>query len=259
MEEIIWTTKKLKLGDLVEWNRNPVKITKAEAKQLNASLDKFGLVLPFVANQPLADGKADLIDGHQRKKVHYAHEQGNSDTLVDVRIPSRALTEKEREELVIRLRKNSGSFDDDLLKAFDPGDLQAWGFDDDELKSIGFETATNADAEPQIDRAAELQEKWQVALGDIWQIGDHRLICGDCTDEETIRGLLASLDRPTDRYGWCLLTRLGMLPSGKIQIHAIDSAQVLKTMTWMMTLFLSFSKALQPSPRSTFREIYIVF
>jgi hypothetical protein len=37
----------------------------------------------------------------------------------------------------------------------------------------------DADAEPQIDRAAELNEKWQVKTGDLWRIGDHRLLCGD--------------------------------------------------------------------------------
>lgn len=42
------------------------------------------------------------------------------------------------------------------------------------------------DAPAEVDRAAELLEKWQVVAGDLWQIGDHRLICGDCTDAATV-------------------------------------------------------------------------
>ena len=45
---------------------------------------------------------------------------------------------------------------------------------------------TEGDAEPQIDRAAELNEVWQVRTGDVWAIGDHRLVCGDCTDPAVV-------------------------------------------------------------------------
>jgi 16S rRNA G966 N2-methylase RsmD len=42
------------------------------------------------------------------------------------------------------------------------------------------------DAEPQIDRAEELNKTWQVKTGDIWQIGEHRLLCGDSTKAEDV-------------------------------------------------------------------------
>lgn len=47
-----------------------------------------------------------------------------------------------------------------------------------------------ADAEPQVDRAAELQAKWQTATGQLWQIGQHRLLCGDSTKREDVERVM---------------------------------------------------------------------
>lgn len=67
-------------------------------------------------------------------------------------------------------------------------------WNEDELKELFTdlepEQAEPSDAEPQIDRASELQEIWQVKTGDIWKIGAHRLACGDCTDADTVARLM---------------------------------------------------------------------
>jgi len=47
-----------------------------------------------------------------------------------------------------------------------------------------------ADPGPQIDRAEELREKWQTERGQIWEIGRHRLMCGDSTSEEDVGRLM---------------------------------------------------------------------
>jgi DNA modification methylase len=60
---------------------------------------------------------------------------------------------------------------------FEPLDLGEWGFE--------VEPEQN-DAEPQIDRAEELNKKWGVVAGDLWQIGEHRLLCGDSTKREDV-------------------------------------------------------------------------
>lgn len=135
MNDIVWTTEKIKLGDLVEWENNPVQLSKHDFEQIKISLDKFGLVLPLVANQPARkNGKRRLIDGHQRKTILVYSEMADTETVLDVRVPNRKLTERECDELSIRLRRNTGEFDFDVLaNQFDAGDLLDWGFEEFEL------------------------------------------------------------------------------------------------------------------------------
>jgi len=56
-------------------------------------------------------------------------------------------------------------------------------FKADEIAELlaGVKGGTDADAEPQIDQAEELNKKWKVKVGDLWRIGVHRLLCGDST------------------------------------------------------------------------------
>jgi DNA modification methylase len=57
------------------------------------------------------------------------------------------------------------------------------------LEGMGIKNET-VDAEPQIDRAAELQDKWQTAIGQLWKLGNHRLLIGDCTVRENVERLM---------------------------------------------------------------------
>ena len=137
-ETITWTTEQIKLGDLIEWEHNPVKLSDHDAEQIQVSIEKFGLVLPLVANRPKTtdNSKRRLIDGHQRKTILIYSKIAGAETKLDVRIPSRKLTDHECTELSIRLRRNTGDFDLDILgdeNKFNLDDLLDWGFKTHEL------------------------------------------------------------------------------------------------------------------------------
>ena len=99
------------------------------------------------------------------------------------------LTEDEKAEFIIKDNNSFGEYDwDAIANEWDAFPLSDWGLD-----VPGFETVDevgNADAEPQIDKAAELNKKWKVKSGDLWQIGEHRLLCGDSTKREDVERLL---------------------------------------------------------------------
>ena len=82
----------------------------------------------------------------------------------------------------------------DVLLELDTGeiDMDLTGFDSKELESLMTQFHVDeepTDAEPQIDRAAELQEKWGTAAGQVWKLGNHRLMCGDCRSAEDVAKL----------------------------------------------------------------------
>jgi hypothetical protein len=127
---IVWRTERRCIGDLLEWEKNPRELTEKQAKDLATSLRKFGYVEEIVVN---ADGHS-IIGGHMRRKVALAQALLDPTALVDVRIPSRPLTEDEGIELAIRLNKNSGGWDFDVLaNDFDFESLKEWGFEEAEL------------------------------------------------------------------------------------------------------------------------------
>jgi len=69
--------------------------------------------------------------------------------------------------------------------------LEDIGFDAADLEELSPEAAgSDVDAEPQIDKAEEIRAKWGVELGQVWQLGEHRITCGDSTSAEVVKRLL---------------------------------------------------------------------
>lgn len=171
---------KRKIKDLIRAEYNPRKITPVEEFDLRESLMRFGLVEPIIININ-KERKDIVIGGHQRLKIW--EELGNDEidcNQIDLTL------DKER-ELNIRLNKNGGSFDDDLIKEyFDYEELTEWGFTPDEL----FEPDKKIiDGLIEDDEIPEVKES-KVKLGDIWQLGEHRIMCGDSTNSDDVAKLM---------------------------------------------------------------------
>jgi DNA modification methylase len=182
-DKITWTNGKRKLSDLIPWPRNPRQIKGDQAKRLAESFEEFGQV-EIIAIGP----DNSVYNGHQRLNVLGA--KYGKDYEVEVRVSSRPLTEKEREKLTIFLHKGAaGEWDfDTLANEFEVSELIEWGFSERELQLGGFDLdpAEGDDPGAQIDKAEELRVKWGVELGQLWKLGEHRLICGDCTDKAVV-------------------------------------------------------------------------
>ncbi len=96
------------------------------------------------------------------------------------------LTPEQKREFVIKDNGSWGEWDmDALANSWDDLPLAEWGVDLPE-DWAGGEEPEPQDAEPQIDRAEELNKVWGVKMGDLWQIGEHRLLCGDSTKKEDV-------------------------------------------------------------------------
>ncbi len=132
MAKINWTLRTFNLAELTDYYKNPRSLSEKEFKQLKTSLDKFGMIDKPIVN---LDSANTIIGGHQRKHVLEASGVKECECWV----PDRELSEKEVEELNIRLNKNTGSWDfDTLANEFELDDLLDWGFDKDKLLQDSF-------------------------------------------------------------------------------------------------------------------------
>ena len=160
-----------KISELVFAEYNPRQLSKEQFQQIKDSIARFGIVDPIIVNSN-KDRKNIIIGGHQRVKV--ALEMG-IDTIPCHYVN---LTRDKERELNIRLNKNTGEWDWDILAgAFDVDELIEWGFSEDELDfpdPPAVEGLTDEDAIPEVVDPI-------TKPGDLWLLGNHRLLCGDAT------------------------------------------------------------------------------
>ena len=174
--------EKIEINKLKPATYNPRQISTKQYKDLKDSLDKFSLVEPIVVNKDMT-----IIGGHQRYKIW--SEKAKESNVKDITIPCVVLdlNKEEERELNIRLNKNTGDFDMDILaNEFDIDELTDWGFKHIDL-DINIDKITEGNTED--DHIPEVKES-RVKLGDVWELGNHRLMCGDSTKESDVEKLM---------------------------------------------------------------------
>lgn len=184
MQKIPIQTIEVPINELVGADYNPRKHDEVATEQLKQSIQRFGLVDPIIVNSA-PNRKNTIIGGHFRWEV--AKELGfGTVPVVFVDIPD---IDREK-ELNLRLNKNTGEFDWDLLAKFDESFLADVGFSSDELDTI-----FDLDIAPEeFNLEKELQklniQSINTKKGDIYALGDSRLMCGDSTIEENMLALM---------------------------------------------------------------------
>lgn len=163
---------------------NPRFWSEEAERHLKESIKRFGMVQPLLVNK--GKGRENIvIGGHFRLKI--AKDLGYKTVpVIFVNIPS---IEKEK-ELNLRLNRNTGEFDMELLKEFDIDLLLDVGFDDFDLQEIWDDSLEVEDDNFDVEeKLKEIKEPF-VKEGDVYALGKHRLICSDSMKPETLKVLL---------------------------------------------------------------------
>jgi DNA modification methylase len=174
------------VSELVPYDKNSRTHTDQQINQIVKSIKEFGFTNPV-----LVDKDNGIIAGHAR--VQAAKKMGMA-SVPCIRLSN--LTSAQKRAYVIadnKLALNAG-WDSDALKFEITGlkdedfDLSLTGFDQGEIEQIlignGNDGLTDQDAVP------DVGEEPVTKTGDVWIMGDHRLICGDSTSAEDVNRLL---------------------------------------------------------------------
>lgn len=175
---------KKKVSDLTPADYNPRTITDEAIGRLTKSLAELGNLQPITWN--VRTGR--IVGGHQRLKCYQA--MGKK----EVEVWAVDLSEDKEKAANLALNKLAGEFDPlrlkDLVEQLDTGglDLEITGFSLDELADM----MSMAPPEITEDKVPEPPANPITKPGDLWLLGDHRLLCGDSTKADQVRHLIGS-------------------------------------------------------------------
>lgn len=181
--------RKIKIADLVPATYNPRKALKPgdkEYEKIKRSIEEFGYCEPVIVNSDMT-----IIGGHQRVTVLKDLGYSEIDCIViDIdKTKERALN--------IALNKITGEWNKELLADLiaelqdSDFDVTFTGFDPPEIEQLMNSVHDKEIVEDEFDVEAQLQQPTVTREGDLWLLGEHRLVCGDSTLPETYDLLMA--------------------------------------------------------------------
>ena len=168
------------IKELKELPGNPRTISKKQFETLKKSLqdnqDYFEARPIILSNRT---GENIILAGNQRYKAAKALGMTEVPTIL-----LEGLTEERENEIVIRDNVENGDWDmDALANEWDAGQLQDWGVELPELQNI-TEIVEDEAPEPELEKPAKSK------LGEIYQLGNHRLMVGDSTKADQVAELM---------------------------------------------------------------------
>ena len=171
--------KTVKLSSIKLNPDNPRRISDKDMDRLVKSLTEFPDMMKL--REIVVDETMTVLGGNMRLLA--LRKIGAKECTAKI---VTGLTPEQKREFIIKDNSAFGEWDMDLLSSsWSDLPLVEWGVDLPE-DWLAEEKSEPADAEPQIDRAEELNKTWKVKTGDLWQIGEHRLLCGDSTKKEDV-------------------------------------------------------------------------
>lgn len=191
MSRLFWITEKRKVKDLIPSDYNPRQKDEKGQSVLEKSMDQFGLV-----DTPVINLNEQLISGHRR--LEYYIQRGLLDKMIDVRVPSRMLTEDEVKQYMLLANTHAGKWDlikleeefGDIYKDIMVNELPSI---EDTVLPSAEQITQSKDKERKVieDEFDDLPPKDPLTqLNDLYELGEHRLICGDSTDMNVVGRLM---------------------------------------------------------------------